>query len=63
MLRKKFDSTGEYTSYPGITIVAKVLPAEANLSEELYSALNNDPLISKYYAMLLNSTCYCCMLQ
>jgi hypothetical protein len=52
MTTKKIDSSGNYLSFPGFTVVADVYAQNNELFQKIHEQLRNCPLIVDYYALL-----------
>lgn len=52
MKLKKLDSNGNYTLYPGLTVVAHVLEKDNAFWSKIYELVSNNDLLKEYYAPL-----------
>ncbi len=49
---KKIDSSGNYTSFPGITVLSHIKKNELIIWNKLYSKLKESKIINEYYSLL-----------
>ena len=56
MVLRKINKKGEYTPFPGITIISKISEKDSTFWEDVYNALQSDTLITRYYAILPSSS-------
>lgn len=52
MVLHKVNRRGEFTPFPGVTVIAKVREEDRDFWSTVNEALKSDPLITQYYAVL-----------